>query len=460
MGKCVLICVAVALLGGANLLAQEPATAEGQPESREAEPAGTATLERLSEATEGLPVKVRFNDGFALTSRDDQFELRLRLLAQNDAKLFTPTDQEPARSGMYIPRFRVYFEGQLTDPFQYELSIQRSVEGAFDVLDANVNVRFAKQFQVRFGRGLVPYSYDWYDHLEQYFIAPERGLFALNLGLSRQSGIMAWGDVWDERVRYAVGGFAGQTAGLADVNNTRDAVGYVNIRPFWRSSALPALRGLFFGGSIGLGVQNHPAELLPVRTSVQSSENDEAAAAASSVFLDYFPTVVATGARRQGALHAGIYTGGLSVESEAYLGQFGTTRTDTNVTALIPVSGFNVMAGYFLTGEKVLSRGAVDPVRPFTARRGTGSGAFESFARYSQLTYSEKLFTNGFADPDKWTREAYVTDVGVNWYWNRYLKWTFDWQHSAFANRILINEGKGQYAQSLDLFWLRCQVYY
>jgi len=455
VGKRILVCVAVVLLGSGDLLAQEGSTTP-----TESEAPGREAIERVSEVAEGLPVKARFDDGFVLSSRDDRYELRFRLLAQNDAKLFTPTDQQPARSGMYIPRFRVYFEGQLTEAFQYELSIQRSVEGAFDVLDANVNVRFAKEFQVRFGRGLVPYSYDWYDHLEQYFIAPERGLFPLNFGLARQSGVMAWGDVFDDRVRYAVGGFAGQIAGLADVNNSRDAVGYVNIRPFWQSSALPALKGLFFGGSIGLGTQAHPAELLPLRTSIQSSENDEAANAASSIFLDFDERVVASGARRQGAIHAGWYVGGMSLESEAYLGQFGSTRTDTRVSALIPISGFNVAVGYFLTGEKVLGRGPVDPVRPFTARGGTGPGAFEPFARYSQLNVSEKVFSNGFADPDQWTNNAYVTDVGVNWYWNRYLKWTLDWQHSAFGSPVLINEDKGKFANSLDLFWLRCQVYY
>ncbi|MFO0824068.1 MAG: porin [Gemmataceae bacterium] len=449
-------------MSGASVFAQEP-EAPPKPETPgepAAEPPGKGAVERISEAAEGLPVKVRFNDGFTLASRDDQYELRLRLLVQNDLKLFTPTDQEPARSGFYIPRFRFYFEGQLTDRFQYELSLQRSVEGAFDVLDANVNVRFSKEFQFRFGRGLVPYSYDWYDHLEQFFIAPERGLFPLNLGLSRQSGVMLWGDVWDERVRYAVGGFTGQIAGLADVNNSRDAVGYVNVRPFWRSSSLPALKGLYFGGSIGLGVQAYASGLLPVRTSVQSSENDEAANAASSVFLEYNPATIALGARRQGSLHAGWYVGGMSLESEAYLGQFGVSRTDGPVSALIPVAGYNVTLGYFLTGEQVLGRGPVDPLRPFTARRGTGPGAFEPFVRYSQLDFSERVFTYGFADGEKWTRNAYVTDVGVNWYWNRYLKWTFDWQHSAFGSPVLINEGKDKRVSSLDLFWLRCQVYY
>ncbi len=72
----------------------------------------------------------------------------------------------------------------MTRTFEYELSLQRSVEGVFDVLDANVNFHPADEFQIRIGRTLVPYSYDWYDHLEQFFITPERSVFPLNFGLA------------------------------------------------------------------------------------------------------------------------------------------------------------------------------------------------------------------------------------------------------------------------------------
>jgi phosphate-selective porin OprO/OprP len=444
---------------GARLFAQEASEVPARIQTGNGEPPGGEARERLDAVTEGLPVKARFGDGFQLLSQDERFELRLRLLSQMDAKLFTPSDQEPARSGMYIPRFRVYFEGQLTDPFQYELSLQRSIEGAFDILDANVNVRLSQGFQVRFGRGLVPYSYDWYDHLEQYFVAPERGLFPLNFGLSRQSGIMLWGDVWDNRIRYALGGFAGQLTGLAEVNNGRDLVGYLNIRPFADKEA-GRLQGLYYGGSFAVGRQAYPVEPIPLRTSIQSSENDEAAAAASSVFLDMFPGVVASGARRSAALHAGWYGAGFSLETEAYLAQCRLLREDTDTTALIPATGYNVTLGYFLTGEAPLSRGPLDPVRPFTARGGTGPGALEPFARYSRLDMSRKVFDYGFADGNRWSNTAGIIDVGVNWYWNRYIRWTFDWQHASFGSPILINESKGLYSRTLDLFWLRCQVYY
>ncbi len=140
-----------------------------------------------------LPLSAAFDDGFLLESRDEEISLRLHILDQTDFKDFIPNNQFPARSGLYIPRVRLYFEGDLTRMFNYEVSLQRSVDGEWDLLDGNLDIGSTERFQVSFGRMLVPYSYDWYDHLEQYFLTPERGLFPLNFGLSRSAGLMAHG---------------------------------------------------------------------------------------------------------------------------------------------------------------------------------------------------------------------------------------------------------------------------
>ena len=311
-----------------------------------------------------FPVNVAVGDGLIFTTPDDDFELRVRLMQQTDAKLFVPTGQDPARSGLYIPRFRTYFEGRFTRSFEYELSIQRSIEGTFDVLDANVTYTPSEQVQVRFGRSVVPYSFEWFDHIEQYFITPERGLFPLNFGLSRQAGVTVAGRVLDGVVQYAVGGYSGQLSGLADDNNTRDGVAYVNVRPFLHFAGLPRLRNFYVGGSVALGEQAFPSDPLPLRTAVQSSENDEAAAGASAVFLDYLPGVVASGVRRQGAGHIAWYESGLSVEAEGHVGRFGLARAD-GFGAEVPVAGWSVAAAYLATGEVIDRRTAIVPLRPF-----------------------------------------------------------------------------------------------
>ena len=53
-----------------------------------------------------------------------------------------------------------------------------------------------------------------------------------------------------------------------------------------------------------------------------------------------------------------------------------------------------------------------------------------------------------------------MVDLGVNWYPNRWVKFYLDWQHAAFGSPVLVNEAKGIFGRSTDLFWVRCQVYF
>jgi phosphate-selective porin OprO/OprP len=438
-----------------------PAGAEpsGTPEPGNTEAGGDARVEKPEES--GFPLRARFDDGILLETTDHEYQMRLHLMNQTDFKVFAPGNQEPARSGIYNPRFRIYFEGRLTTLFDYELSLQRSVEGAFDVLDANVNFHFCEPFQIKFGRFLVPYSYDWYDHLEQYFITPERGLFPLNFGLSREAGLMAHGRLFDGRVQYAVGGFDGQLLGLADTNTTRDAVMYLNTRPFLRTEQYPALRFLNMGGSFAIGSQAFSDTPLPLRTSVQSSENDEAAQAASAVFLQWNDGVVARGGRTQGALHLAYYYQHLSVETEFQIGRFSYQAPGAANPVAIPCTGYHVTLGYFITGETVEGRTTVVPLRPFDPTHGRwGPGAVELFGRYSELSLSDRIFTNGLADPALWSRSAVITDTGFNWYLNRYIKFYCDWQHSDYGSPVQINAGEHKFSKKDDLYWIRCQLYF
>ncbi|APW59360.1 OprO/OprP family phosphate-selective porin [Paludisphaera borealis] len=400
-----------------------------------------------------------FGEGFGLKTEDDEYQLRFRVLDQTDFKVFSPGNQIPASSGIYIPRVRIYFEGQLTRLFQYEVSIQRSVEGVWDLLDGNVDVNIDPRFKVKFGRTLVPYSYDWYDHLEQYFITPERSLFPLNFGLSRSAGLMAHGRLFEDRLQYAVGGFDGHLVGVADNNSTRDAVSYLNAKPFAQSERWPWLKNLNMGVSGYLGQQVRPQKPLPMRTSLQSSENDEAAQQATSLFLAFNEDVYLLGGHSALAAHVAWYVGGLSFEAEWQGGRDHYARAGSFQPVSVPVSGNHITASYFVTGEKVTDRSRVDPLRPFDPlRNGWGPGAFEPFARYSELRLGETVFKAGLADPNVWTNSIGMTDIGLNWYPTSFIKIYFDWQHAMYGTPVMLN--KDLRSNVNDLFWIRGQLYY
>ena len=106
-------------------------------------------------------------------------------------------------------------------------------------------------------------------------------------------------------------------------------------------------------------------------------------------------------------------------------------------------------------------RTAVQPLRPFDPTRHLwGPGAVEVFARYSQLDLDDSVFRDRLADPRNWSANAYMTDLGFNWYLNQYVKVYVDWQHATFGKPILLNPNSGLFGRNNDLFWVRCQVYF
>jgi phosphate-selective porin OprO/OprP len=407
-----------------------------------------------------LPLKARLADGFQLASEDEEFDLRFHVLDQTDYKFFSPNDMTYGKSGVYVPRVRVYFEGRLTRNWDYEVSLQRSLDGNWDLLDGNINLRLAEGFQIKLGRCLVPYSFDWFDHLEQYFIAPERALFPLNFGLSRQAGVMAWGNAADGRLDWAIGGFNGHLSGVTDNNPDQEAVGYFNFRPFLNSAGYTPLRHLNIGASGSLGQVVRDETPLPLRTSVQAAENDAATTDASAVFLNFNDGTVYHGTSDFAAVHLAYYFQGLSFESEWNLGQVQMSRPGLQSRPEIPVRGFHAMLSYFITGEQIERRTTVVPLRPFRPFSGEcGPGAIEPFVRYSQLSLGDTVFRDGLANGEFWTNKVGMVDLGVNWYPNQWIKFYIDWQHAAYGSPVLINP-RGIFSRSSDLFWLRCQFYF
>ncbi len=125
----------------------------------------------------------------------------------------------------------------------------------------------------------------------------------------------------------------------------------------------------------------------------------------------------------------------------------------------VPIGGYFVQAGYILTGETIRDRTLIDPLRPFDLRPGNfGLGALEVTARYSELALGQSVFTAGLADPNLWTNRTQMTDVGFNWYLNKFVKLYFDWEHAIFGSPVFYNTGGFQ--KSNDLYWLRFQVYF
>ncbi|MCY2934387.1 MAG: hypothetical protein NT172_09535 [Planctomycetota bacterium] len=84
--------------------------------------------------------------------------------------------------------------------------------------------------------------------------------------------------------------------------------------------------------------------------------------------------------------------------------------------------------------------------------------------RWANQTIDKSIFN--FASESKWTSDTNVVDVGVNWYWNSYVKFYAGWQCSMYGEPIqaapgsTANASPSYWMSSTDMLWLRAQLFY
>jgi phosphate-selective porin OprO/OprP len=303
-------------------------------------------------------------------------------------------------------------------------------------------------------------NYDQYAISNYWMPTPERSLFTTNVGLSRQIGLMAWGYLLSNHVDYAVGLFNGSRNSFNNLNNSKDVVAFLNVRPFEDSESLRFLQFLNVGTSVGFGDQDQPPVPASFRIGAGSPDSN-IPSSATTPFLILNPNVIERGDRLLGSVHSAYYLNGLSLIGEWQYGYNGYALPGRASAVSVPLSGYYLTGAYFLTGEHVERRARLKPLRPLVpTRKGQvrGIGALEAVARVSELRLGSDVFTAGFADPNLWSNSAVTTELGLNWYWNEYFKMYIFWLHGEFGQPVEYRPGGFQ--KAADMFWLRCQLYF
>ena len=107
--------------------------------------------------------------------------------------------------------------------------------------------------------------------------------------------------------------------------------------------------------------------------------------------------------------------------------------TRAAVTKSVRNKAYDVTSTYVLTGEKASFRG-VQPSSQFTVG-GDGWGAFELAARVGELSIDDAAFVGGpasLADINASASKASNYGIGLNWYLNRNLKISTDYNVTSF----------------------------
>ena len=405
------------------------------------------------------PLKANFGPGFQLETEDEEFRLQIHVLSQVEARVWGRSEQLSANDGFFFPRQRFFFNGRITKPVEYVFSINRGLN-SLDLLDAFLNFHPDDRFQVRIGRYMTPLTYDQFAIRPMWLPTPERSLFTTNLGLNRQIGLMGWGFLFDRRLDYAAGVFNGSRNSFQSLSNGKDFIGFVNARPFQDSERFWFLHFLNIGTSVAFGHQDQSP--VPASLRIGAVSPDAAVPGVATVpFLIFNPNVIERGDRLLGSVHAAYFFKGLSLLGEWQYGYNSYAVGSHPLPVAVPVSGYYVTAAYFLTGEHVESRTMIQPRRPLvTTGSGQirGPGAWEAVARVSDLRLGEKVFTGGFADPNLWSNSTVTTELGVNWYWNKFFKVYAFWLHGEFGDPVIYRPGGLQ--KSADMFWLRFQLWF
>lgn len=389
--------------------------------------------EEAAAALPNTPAVTAGEKGFALASRDNKFNIRLRGLIHADTRQFFDDETLASNTDGYLfRRVRPSIDGTLAGI--YDFRINPDFAGNRTVLhDAYIDARLHPALKVRVGKFKTPFGIERLQSASDMRFV-ERGL-PNNLVPNRDLGIQVHGDVLGGKLNYAVGVFNGVLDGGsseanndAENNHDKDIAARVFAQPFLDSSNF-YLRGLAFGVAATHVDQRAeaaapllPAYRSPGQLSVFNYRTGANGSYADGKRLRWSPQV------QYYAGPWGVIAESVTVDQEVSRIVAGARRHDT-----LSQQAWQLALNYVLTGEDA-SYKEIKPKSPY-APGTSGWGAWELVARVGELDIDDAAFAGGaasFADPAVAISAQRAWSLGVNWYLNRNIKWSFDYEQTKF----------------------------
>lgn len=426
-----------------------------------------------------LGFNIDFKNGVGFNSTDNFFSLRINSLLQIDYRDFSHTadgvhNNNALHDNFAMPRIRLFFRGNVSEFVNYAVSVNtglspnaaNNVPAPVNLLDAYLDISpfgkdCAEYFQFRVGRFKTPYLYQFYKIGPQDFVTPELSVYSTNFLQNWQNGAMAHGALLDKRFEYAAGIFNGVPNSFEVPQDDRQGIFFGAVSPFLLEED-SCLKNLVIAGSYAVGRQRGNALPNVLGTAVASNGPPDSLMV-SPTFMVFNPSAIQNGFHDAWALDVIWCYQSLNFYGE-YNGGTETYALSATPSKTIPVAlnGWSAAVTYFFTGEEITpTRARVKPLQPYNWSAHQW-GAFEGFARYSNLVMGSNILDSKLLVAGANANQVDATDIGVHWYWNEYVKITFDWQHSMFNQPVSLAPGtaKAPTTSTEDLLWLRCQLYY
>ena len=415
------------------------------------------------------------NNGFSLESVDGQNIIKLRGLLQADHHLYfegandvrNRADQRAgdldadgfhdAADSWLARRVRPIIEGTLFGKYDFRFTPEFA-GGNASVVDAYIDARFNPAFKVRAGKFK---SFVGLERLQSgadiKFL--ERSYVTNAILPNRDQGIAVHGDTLGDRLNYAVGLVNGVSDGGiistgTEFDGRREVTARLFATPFKNDYSV--LNGLGFGVAATYTDSQGERNLNFTDTSAADATRNglpNYLTDGQNVFFRYSSAAVADGQRLRLSPQAYYYTGPLGLIAEyaqvrqdvslttggspAAGGAGSNTNIIPNTNKKLRHDAWQIAVSYFLTGEDASFRG-VKPKHDFDL--GTGWGAWELVARYSEINLDDATFRDptgtsfagAYADLSRSARSARSWTAGVNWYLNQNVRVALNYSHTTF----------------------------
>src|SRR5262249_5448361 len=125
----------------------------------------------------------------------------------------------------------------------------------YKVLDIWLEFKFARGLKIRGGHFRSPFLYEFFLLGEEKLITPERSVYNNSVITERQTGVMIYGDLLDDHLYYAMGGFTGPSHLFTSPDGLQDFIGLVDAKPFLSTDGSP-FQYLHLIYSLDLGNEN------------------------------------------------------------------------------------------------------------------------------------------------------------------------------------------------------------
>ena len=363
-------------------------------------------------------------DGFAFSSGDGKFELRLRAVLHFDGRVYVGSQSLP--DTFVIRRARPFIEGTLFGLVDFRL-MPDFAYGQATIADAYVELHPWAWLRLRGGRFRVPIGLEWLQS-DSMLSLVERSLVT-DLVPWRDLGVMLWGDIADGTFCYQLGMFNGAPDSAngpdLDPQSTKDFVGRIFLRPLRRVAKASWVNlGFGFAGSYGRVKGTATATNLP---SYRSTGQQPIFSYITSTMTPDATTLPA-GDRWRASPQMYLYMGPVGLLAEYVLSAQHVERLGNGLDVVN--QAWNLTANFVLTLEHA-SYDGVMPKHPVDFRH-KAFGAFELTFRYSELQLDPSVFPT-FADPSTSVRSARELGGSLNWYMTEYVRVMFSFQHTDFV---------------------------